>query len=85
MFTTYVLYSNTLLKYYTGHCEDLGLRLVQHNSGKNKSTKNGIPWIVIFSKEADTRGDAIKLEIKIKKRGAKRFLDDQNKLSSAVG
>jgi putative endonuclease len=78
MFTTYILFSKTTQKYYTGHCEDFSIRIHQHNSGNNKSTKAGIPWEIRFTKQSSSRYEAMKLENQIKKRGAKRFLEDQN-------
>jgi putative endonuclease len=82
MFTTYILFSNSTQKFYTGHCEDFSVRLEQHNSGRNKSTKSGGPWVIAFSKQFNTRAEAMSLEIKIKKRGAKRFLED---LRNSIG
>jgi len=54
--------------------------LDEHNSGNNKSTKHGVPWIIVLQLEAKTRGDAMKLENEIKKRGAKRYLEDKGVL-----
>jgi len=39
----YILYSAKMDRYYIGSCEDLNIRIAQHNSGRNKSTKPGIP------------------------------------------
>jgi putative endonuclease len=78
MFTTYILFSNTSQKFYTGHCENIAVRLSQHNSGRNKSTRHGIPWEMIFQASFETRGEAMNLEKRIKKRGAGRFLADRN-------
>jgi len=78
MYTTYILFSQTTGKFYTGHCEDFNQRLNQHNSGGNKSTKAGAPWKIIYSCESITRSEAMALEYKIKKRGAGRFLSDLN-------
>jgi len=82
MFTTYILFSNSTQRFYTGHCEDFSVRLEQHNSGRNKSTKYGIPWEIAFSRYFNSRAEATSLEIKIKKRGAKRFLED---LKNSIG
>jgi putative endonuclease len=76
MYSTYILYSKSKNQYYTGQCEDISLRLGQHNTGRNRSTKTGIPWEVVFIKQFGTRAEATFLESKIKKRGAGRFLDD---------
>ena len=78
MYITYILFSERTGKFYTGHCEDMTVRLQQHNTGRNISTRTGAPWIIVFSKESQTRSEVMILEEKIKKRGAKRFLNDQN-------
>jgi len=77
MYITYILYSNRIDRYYTGHTENLDRRLEEHNRGKTKVIARGIPWIVIYNKEFDTRSEAMRHEKFIKKRGAKRFLNDK--------
>ena len=76
MFYVYILYSSLTGKYYTGHTENLKRRIEEHNARTNKSTAKGIPWEKIYSQEVNTRGEAMKLENRIKKRGARRFLED---------
>jgi putative endonuclease len=76
MFYTYILYSESLQKFYTGHTENLDRRLKEHNRGKTPFMAKGIPWKVVFSKTLNTRVDAMKFEKMIKKRGAFRFLND---------
>ena len=76
MYTVYILYSRSTLKYYTGQTDNLENRLQRHNSGLSLSTKNGKPWDLIYMIEVSTRSEAMILEQKIKKRGAKRYLDD---------
>lgn len=78
MFITYILHSETIKRYYVGHTEDLAERIKQHNTGEGKFTKRGIPWKLIWMVESSTRGNAILLENKIKKRGIERFLADNN-------
>ena len=78
MFKTYIVYSSTLDRYYTGHTNDLRRRLEEHNRGKTQYMAKGVPWMLVYSKEFATRSDAMKLESSIKKRGAKRFLADLN-------
>jgi putative endonuclease len=53
------------------------LRLAHHNSGHNRSTKAGAPWKIIKVYHVVDRTEALRLENKIKKRGAKRFLSDE--------
>jgi len=75
-FLVYILYVETTSKYYTGSTHDLANRLQEHNCGETSSIKNGIPWKVVWHGGFETRAEAMALEIKIKKRGAKRFLED---------
>lgn len=75
-FSTYILFSCRLKRYYTGQTNDLKKRLFRHNNGLVKSTKNGNPWKIVFSATTDSRSKAMQLEQKIKKRGAKRFLEN---------
>ena len=42
-------------------------RLLLHNSNQVISTKNKGPWKLIFYKEFPSRGESIKLEMKLKK------------------
>jgi putative endonuclease len=78
MFVTYILYSPKVNKFYTGQTDDMNRRLEEHNRGKTPFMANGIPWKLIFSKQFDSRADAMKLERFIKRRGAARFLDDND-------
>ena len=58
MYYTYILYSETLKKFYTGQTESLERRLLEHNHGKTEFMKTGIPWIIVFSKSFQSRGEA---------------------------
>jgi len=40
------------------------------------STKGGSPWELVLQIEVSNRSEALILEKSIKKRGAKRYLDD---------
>ena len=77
-YTTYILYSKKVLKFYTGQTENIERRIEEHNFGKTPFMKAGLPWILVYTKTFNSRAEAIVLEKKIKKRGAKRFLDDNN-------
>jgi putative endonuclease len=68
-FIVYVLFSNTAQKFYCGQTDDFKLRLSRHNSGMVKSTKNGLPWTMIWTINVTTRKEALILEKRIKKRG----------------
>jgi len=74
---TYILFSPSLQKHYVGSTGDLTTRLRDHNSGRSKYTARGKPWNLIYSKEFQNHTEALKLENKIKRRGASRYLEDQ--------
>ncbi|MBS1507512.1 MAG: GIY-YIG nuclease family protein [Bacteroidetes bacterium] len=76
MFQVYILYSQSIQKFYIGQTQDLENRLAEHNSGETKSTHSGRPWYLKWSTPVATRSEAMKLELKIKARGARRFLED---------
>ncbi len=77
----YILYSEKLQQYYVGQTEDIEQRLIRHNSGHGKHTKKGVPWILVWSKEVESRSLAMRLERSIKKLGAQRYLESSTELS----
>ncbi|MEP7194871.1 MAG: GIY-YIG nuclease family protein [Saprospiraceae bacterium] len=78
MFTTYILWSERMHKYYIGSTGDLADRLERHNLGREHYTSKGVPWIVVHSEEFVTRAEAVNKEFQIKKRGAKRYIESLN-------
>ncbi len=76
MFQVYILQSLKTHRFYTGYCQDLSNRLTEHNSGENKSTRSGIPWRILHTETFTAKADAIRKEASIKKRGARRYLED---------
>ena len=72
----YVLFSKTRSRYYVGQTADIDKRLKRHNGGLVPSTKGGIPWELVLQIPVPDRSAAVHLEKRIKKRGAKRFIDD---------
>jgi putative endonuclease len=76
----YILYSEKLGQYYTGFTMDVKQRLLDHNSGLSVHTSKGRPWTLILAEEISDKKTALQLENKIKKRGAKRYLQDKGLL-----
>ncbi len=76
MFTVYILYSASTQQYYTCQTQNIENRILEHNSGETTSIKKGMPWIIVWRKEVETRSEAMQIEKKIKSRGAKRFIED---------
>ena len=58
MSSVYVLESQKTGKYYVGYTADIEKRLRYHNSGKNKSTKNEMPWIIVYQETYGTKKEA---------------------------
>ena len=77
MFFAYVIQSEIDGSLYKGHSEDLQRRLQQHNSGKTKSIKSKIPYILIYSEEFLTREESIKRDKYFKTAAGRRFLNSK--------
>lgn len=75
MFYTYILYSSSTNKHYTGHTSYFPpSRLRQHNNGMSPSTKPGIPWILKFYTSFETKTEAIKFENAIKRKKSQKYI-----------
>ncbi len=75
-YVVYILYSQKRSRYYVGQTQNITKRLERHNKGLVKSTKSGVPWDLVTTIYVENRSEALLLEKRIKKRGAKRFLKD---------
>ena len=73
----YILYSEKRSRYYVGETANIDKRLERHNQGRVPSTRYGLPWELVLQIEVASKTEALLLERKIKKRGAKRYIDDQ--------
>jgi len=62
----YILQSLKDKKYYIGETSDVPARLLFHNTGKQRSTKNRIPFIIILTEQFETRKEALQREKQIK-------------------
>ena len=74
----YIIWSEKLKQFYVGSTQDIENRLREHNLGEGNFTSKGIPWKMTWNTELKDRGEAVRLENKIKKRGIKRFLNDNS-------
>lgn len=67
MFTTYILYSKQLDKYYVGYTSsDLKDRIRKHNTNHKGFTGKSNDWKIVFSEIFDTKQSAMDKEKKIK-------------------
>jgi putative endonuclease len=78
MFWVYIIYSDFLDRYYVGSTDNIERRIREHNSGKGNFTSKRMPWKQVITLSLKTRSDAVKLELKIKRRGIKRYLQDND-------
>ena len=75
MYYCYILFSESLNKYYVGSCSDLDNSLRKHNLGHAKFTSTGIPWSLMWCEKFDSNSDALKREKEIKNRKSRIFID----------
>ncbi len=61
-YTVYILKSKQSDRYYIGQTNDLGLRLIRHNTGQVRSTKRDAPFDLLAKKEVASRSEAMKFE-----------------------
>jgi putative endonuclease len=73
--SVYIIYSESLDKFYKGQTNDLSVRIMRHNMKYEKATQNGAPWILIWSTTKLSRSSAIILERKLKNLTRKRLID----------
>ena len=63
----YILFSQSLNKYYIGHsCENLQERIRKHLSDHRGFTSNAKDWIVVYSEKYDSKLQAYQREREIK-------------------
>jgi putative endonuclease len=75
MYFVYILYSNSLNRYYVGYTSNLDERLTEHNSGVSSYTRKGIPWVLMYSETFDNKTDAIKRENYIKRMKSRKYIE----------
>jgi putative endonuclease len=66
-FNVYILYSNSLDRYYIGSSgDDLQDRLRRHNSNHKGFTGKVADWQIVYKEEYNTRSEAYRRELLIK-------------------
>lgn len=79
MFKVYVLLSLTTGNRYVGQTSDIEKRLIAHNSGDSRYTKNRGPWRLIYTEVYLSRSEAIKREKYLKTGKGREFIDSLTK------
>ncbi len=65
-YCVYIIFSETLNRYYVGQTSRLSERLKEHNSGYTKFTKAGRPWVLVHTETFFSCNDAVAREKQIK-------------------
>lgn len=72
-------------KWYTGATNNLKKRILEHNSGKTRSTKYREPWKIIYCEISLNKKDAFAREKYLKSGMGKRYLKNRLKFFFAKG
>ncbi|TDE00129.1 GIY-YIG nuclease family protein [Flavobacterium sandaracinum] len=75
MFHTYIIFSKTLDKYYTGSCHDIQNRLNDHLNSRSKYTKTAKDWALVYFEIFDSRSLAVKREMEIIKKKSRKYIE----------
>lgn len=78
-FYIYILKSLKDGQFYTGYTQNIQKRLEQHNSGKVPSTKNRIPFELIYWEGCLNQQDATHREQYLKSSWGKRYIKQRLK------
>jgi len=73
----YILKSLKSFSLYIGFTENLKTRLLEHNSGKNVSTKYKVPYDLIYFEGYRNKTDALGREKFLKSGSGGRFINKQ--------
>jgi len=76
--------SNKTKGWYIGSTKNMQKRILSHNEGKNRSTKYGIPWKIIYSEISLHKDDARAREKYLKSGMGRRYLKNRLKFFFAV-
>ena len=67
MHFVYILYSQSLDKYYVGSTSNLGERLIKHKGNHKGFTGKAADWLIMYSESYSTKSFALVREMAIKK------------------
>jgi putative endonuclease len=76
LYTVYVLHSDKDCKRYIGVTSDISRRIIEHNLGLVKSTKNRRPLVLIYKELFSNKSEAMKREKFFKTGKGREYLKD---------
>jgi putative endonuclease len=74
MYYIYILQSKSDNQFYTGYTDDLQRRFKEHNTGKVASTKNRLPFDLVYYEACLNQQDATHREKYLKTSWGKRYI-----------
>ena len=74
-FYVYIIYSQSIDKFYIGYTIDIGKRLIDHNSGISTFTSKVKDWKLKYSEKYETRESAMKREREIKNKKSRKYME----------
>ena len=77
MYYVYVLRSEKSPKRYVGRSKHPDKRLIEHNEGRTRSNKYGIPWEIVYTEKYNSIEEAIQRERYFKTAAGRRFLKNK--------
>jgi len=86
-FFCYILYSNSINRYYIGHTSDIDERLKLHNTGSfgGKSyTYKASDWEIYLLIPCETREATVFVELRIKKMKSRKFIENLKKYPEMI-
>jgi putative endonuclease len=72
MYYIYIIYSLKIDRYYIGQSDDIIKRVKEHCIRKNLGADD---WLLKYSEKFNTRGEAMKREIEIKKKKRRTYIE----------
>ena len=76
MYTVYIIYSQSIDRYYIGYTNDIQRRLSEHNRIKGKYTDRGIPWKLVYSMVLENKKEAMVREAFLKKQKSRALIEN---------
>jgi len=77
----YILFSESLNRYYIGHTSNINERIRKHNSNHKGFTGKTNDWILIYSESFETKEQAYARERQVKKWKNRKKIEELTKLS----
>jgi len=78
-FFVYILRSKMDGKFYTGYTSGLNKRIAEHNLGKVSSTRNRLPFELVYYESCLNQADALHREKYLKTTYGKRYIKNRLK------